>query len=137
MTTGCVKTTYKGVTSHPCHPPRRDEAPRFAVCSLPAVDLSPVSIRACTVSFTGPSGVRHTVEVTAESLYEAAALALQVLRRDAWVDQIAPGTEIEVQVRAPSAKHLVTLQQLRRWADGVAVNPDETLKKRRLKKLLA
>jgi hypothetical protein len=33
------------------------------------------------VSFTGPSGVRHSVDVTAESVYEAAALGLARLRR--------------------------------------------------------
>jgi hypothetical protein len=31
-----------------------------------------VAVRACTVSFVGPSGVRHSVGVTAESVYEAA-----------------------------------------------------------------
>src|SRR2546429_9602426 len=51
-----------------------------------------VGLRACTVSFTGPSGIRHSVEVTAESLYEAAALGLSRLKQDGWVEQIAPGT---------------------------------------------
>jgi hypothetical protein len=38
-----------------------------------------------------------------------------------------------------SACHLswLTVQQIRRWCDGVAVSTDETLKKRRLKQLLA
>jgi hypothetical protein len=31
---------------------------------------------------------------------------------------------------------VVTVAQLRLWVDGVAVSPDETLKKRRLKELL-
>jgi len=31
-----------------------------------------VALRTCTVSFTGASDVRHSVEVTAESIYEAA-----------------------------------------------------------------
>jgi hypothetical protein len=42
-----------------------------------------------------------------------------------------------VQVREPTTSHRLTVQQIRRWCDGVAVNPDETLKKRRLKQLLA
>jgi hypothetical protein len=41
----------------------------------PGVDWPPVPIRACTVSFVGASGVRHVVEVMAESLYETAARA--------------------------------------------------------------
>jgi hypothetical protein len=72
----------------------------------------------------------------AESLHEAAALGLSLLRSQDWVDAIAPGTAIEVAVRAPATTHIVTLAQLLRWVDGVAVSPEETLKKRRLKELL-
>jgi hypothetical protein len=96
-----------------------------------------VALRTCTVSFTGPSGVRHSVEVTAESIYEAAALGVSALKNSGWADAIAPGTELEVQVREPAICHRLTVQQIGRWCDGVAVSPDETLKKRRLKQLLA
>jgi hypothetical protein len=51
-----------------------------------------VALRACSVSFVGPTGVRHSVDVTAESLYEAAAMGLSRFRQDGWVDKIAPGT---------------------------------------------
>jgi hypothetical protein len=33
--------------------------------------------------------------------------------------------------------HRLTVQQIRRWCEGVAASPDETLRKRRLKQLLA
>jgi hypothetical protein len=52
-------------------------------------------------------------------------------------DAIAPGTELDVQVREPASSHRLTVQQIRRWCDGGAVSPDETLKKRRLKQLIA
>jgi hypothetical protein len=93
-----------------------------------------VALRACTVSLAGPSGVGHSVQVTAESIYEAAALGVSALN---WADAIAPGNELEIQVREPATCHRLTVQQIRRWCDGVAVSPDETLKKRRLKELLA
>jgi hypothetical protein len=48
-----------------------------------------VAVRAYTVSFVGPAGVRHSVDMTAESVYEAAALGLSRLQRDEWADQIA------------------------------------------------
>ena len=92
-----------------------------------------MALRTCTVSFTGPSGLRHSVEVTAESIYEAAALGVSALKNSGWADAIALGTELEVQVREPATTHRLTVQQIRRWCDGVAVRPDETLKKRRLK----
>ena len=94
-----------------------------------------VALRTCTVSFMGPSGIRHAVEVTAESVYEAAALGVSALRNSGWADAIAPGTELEIQVREPATSHRLTVRQIQRWCDG-AVSPDETLKKRRLKQLL-
>jgi hypothetical protein len=81
------------------------------VCRLP--EDGQRRCRACTPSFTGPSGVRHGVEVTAETLYERAALGLALLRKDGWTEAIAPGTELEVQVRQPAARHTVTLAHLR------------------------
>ena len=75
--------------------------------------------------------------MTAESIYQAAALGVSALKNSGWADAIAPGTELEVQVREPATSHRLTVQQIRRWCDGVAVSPDETLKKRRLKELLA
>jgi hypothetical protein len=95
-----------------------------------------VAVRACTVSFTGPSGVRHSVDVSAESVYEAAALGLSRLRRDEWADQIAPGTPIKITVREPATSHTVSLAQIRRWCDGVAVSPDELQKRKRVRELI-
>jgi hypothetical protein len=91
----------------------------------------------CTVSFVGPTGVRHAVEVTAESLYEAAILGVSLLRNEGWADQIAPGTQLEIQVRQPATTHCVSVAQLRRWCERIAVSPDEALRKRRLREMLA
>jgi hypothetical protein len=62
---------------------------------------------------------------------------VSALKNSGWVDAIAPGTELEIEVREPATCHRLTVQQIRRWCDGVAVSPDDTLKKRRLKQLLA
>ena len=96
-----------------------------------------VATMTCTVSFTGPSGMRHSVQVSADSLYEAGIVGFSLLKTDGWVDPIAPGTRLDIQVRHPATSHSVSLSQLRRWVDGIAVSPDETLRKRRLKALLA
>ena len=85
-----------------------------------------MALRTCTVSFAGPSGLRHSVEVTAESIYEAAPLDVSALKNSGCADAIALGTELEVQVRKPDTSHRLTVQQVRRWRDGVAVSPDET-----------
>jgi hypothetical protein len=96
-----------------------------------------MATKTCTVSFTGPSGVCHSVDVSADSLYEAAIVGFSLLKQDGWVDPIAPGTRLEIRVRQPATTHSVSLAQLRRWVEGIAVSPDETLRKRRLKGLLA
>ena len=94
---------------------------------------SAVGVRACIVTFSGERGVRHSVEVTAESLYEAAALALSIFRASEWANEVGPGTELTVAVKNPETKHTVTAIQIRRWCDGVAVSPDEVLKRNRVK----
>jgi hypothetical protein len=93
--------------------------------------------KACTVSFAGPTGIRHAVEVTAESLYEAAVLGVSLMKKHGWVDQIGPGTQLQVQVKEPPVTHSVSVSQLTRWIDGIAASPDELLRKNRLKALLA
>jgi hypothetical protein len=38
------------------------------------------NLRACVVSFAGVVGVKHTVEVTAETLFEAVVLGVKAIR---------------------------------------------------------
>ena len=91
----------------------------------------------CRVSFKDLDGIHHTVEVTAESLYEAAVLGLRALKKSAWVDAVGPGTRLEIQVMEPAAVHLLLVAHLQRWLEGGATNPAELVKKKRLKALLA
>lgn len=42
-------------------------------------------LRTCAVTFTDSRGVRHTADVAAESLFAAAVLAIQILKRDGWI----------------------------------------------------
>ena len=77
------------------------------------------------------------MELDAESVYDAAIRGLALLRRDGWVDNVGSGTELEVEVREPATRHTVSIQQLRRWCDSIAVSPAETIRKAKLKQLLA
>lgn len=47
--------------------------------------------KSCRVSLTDLDGVKHQVEVEAESLYEAAALGLKALKNGSWVADIGAG----------------------------------------------
>ena len=73
-------------------------------------------------------GIWHSVEVTAESVFEAGVMAVNVLRKAGWVEE-APGlaSGLEVEVRQPVVKHTVTLAQLQRWAKGATRSPAERI----------
>ena len=64
-----------------------------------------MGVKACSVSFTDIRGIRHTAEVEAESLYEAAVQGIRRLNQDPWLERIGPGTKLEIEIREPSAKH--------------------------------
>jgi hypothetical protein len=63
-------------------------------------------------------GIRHTAEVTADSLFEAAVLAPQAFRASGWVEGVGVATRLEVEVRAATTRHVVTVGQLQRWTEG-------------------
>jgi hypothetical protein len=90
--------------------------------------------KTCTVSFQDSDGVRHAVEVGAETLYEAAVLALKSFREH----DCAPGpaAHLSVEVKSPSVTHTVVARAVRDWLDGGAKSPKEAMEKRRLKELL-
>jgi hypothetical protein len=96
-----------------------------------------VAERACTVSFTDARGIRHSVELTAESLFEAAVLGVKILRAGEWNDAPGYAATLEIEVRNPTVKHAVNLQQVSRWLNGASSSPAESMKKVRLRKLLA
>jgi hypothetical protein len=101
------------------------------------VDFSPVAAQVCSVSFTDTRGIRHAVEVQAESLFEAAILAVRVFRKSEWVDHVGAAMRLDVEVRPPATKHTITLMQVQRWLEGAVTSPNELVKKTKLKELLA
>jgi hypothetical protein len=93
-------------------------------------------VRACTVGFQDARGIRHCVDVEAESLYEAVVLAVRRFREDPWMSQVTAGTTLDVDVRAPATKHAVTLQQVEQWLATISSSPLEMSKKAKLKLIL-
>ena len=45
-------------------------------------------------------------------------------------------TRLQLQVRAPTVMHEVTIQQLQRWLDGAPISPHEAVRKAKLKSML-
>ena len=95
-----------------------------------------MNVRTCTVSFADRRGVRHSVEVEAESLYEAAVLGVRRLNQDPWLERIDHATVLTVDVHGPTVSHAISLERLERWLGGAAISPSESMKKAKLKMLL-
>jgi hypothetical protein len=94
-----------------------------------------VAARLCIVSFLDPDGIRHSVEIEAKSLYEAAVLAMSTFRHHDC--QPGPASQLEIRVTSPSVTHTVTVKKVREWLEGGAKSPNEKVTKERLKGLLA
>ena len=82
-----------------------------------------MALRSCLVSCRDLAGTEHAVEVTAESLYEAVAQALAIMRGDTWVEEIARASELKVRVRHPAVEHRVRMKDFRRWLDSSGKSP--------------
>ena len=95
-----------------------------------------MAVRLCTVTFRSPTGVAHSVDVEAETLYEAAAIGLSRMKADGWVEGLGPATRLEIHVRQPATMHVLSVQQLQRWVHGTTKSPADTLRKARLQQLL-
>jgi hypothetical protein len=89
---------------------------------------------ACIVSFVDLDGIRHSVEVEADGLYEASVLGLCAFRKH----ELEPGglTQLEVEVRS-SVKHTLTVTKVREWLQRGVRTPKEAVLKERLRTLLS
>jgi hypothetical protein len=98
------------------------------------VILSTVPARFCIVSFIDLDGLQHSTKVRAESLFEAAILAIQAFKEQ----DCAPGSAstLEVEIPRPSVKHTVPVRKVHEWLDSNCKSPSEKLTKERLKKLM-
>ena len=93
-----------------------------------------MAVRACVVSFLDSDGLRHSVEVQAGSLYEAAVLAIGAFRKHNC--QPGPASQLQIEVTGPSVTHTVTVRKVREWLEGGAKSPNEKVMKERLKAAL-
>jgi hypothetical protein len=93
----------------------------------------------CRVSFTDSSGIECSIEVGAESLYEAAALAVAEFRKRGLVDSaIGPGTLLTVLSYPAAAKrYSLTLGKLESWAKhGTCNGPNQMVQRDRIAAIL-
>ena len=81
--------------------------------------------------------IRHSVDVMAESLYEAAALAVKAFRTAKLLDsQPVLVTELEIKVSTPAVTHTVSIRRLQEWLECSGKTPREQALKHRLRGML-
>jgi hypothetical protein len=96
-----------------------------------------VAPKACTVVVHDLNETAHSLDVTAETLYEAVAQALATVRGHDWVGDIGRGlTTVTVKVRNPEITHIVKIQDFENWLNRGCKSPQETVLKARLRQML-
>ncbi|HEY6247074.1 MAG TPA: hypothetical protein VIX17_24205 [Pyrinomonadaceae bacterium] len=87
----------------------------------------------CVVSYVDTSGIRHSVEVEADSMYEAAVLGIKVFRQHDCEPR--EGNRLEIEVRS-SVVHTLTMRKIHDWLNGGAKTPKEAVTKEKLREML-
>jgi hypothetical protein len=95
-----------------------------------------VALKTCKVSCPDSNGAEHAVEVTARSLFEAAARGLLVLRQNDWVDGIQQNSTITIAVKEPEVEHKVRIRDFETWLGSNGKSPAEQALKSDLRALL-
>ena len=94
-----------------------------------------MAARSCRVTVQDLEGITHTVEVTAESLYEAVAQGLAALRRSDWVAGFQQGV-VKVSVADVRVEHQIKLSDFTQWLNRHSPSPRETVHRQRLRTIL-
>jgi hypothetical protein len=92
-------------------------------------------VRSCRVTIKDTQDITHSVEVTAETLYEAVALGLKALRGRDWVEPIREGT-VHVAVAEVPVKHTVQLRDFNAWIESQGRSPSEFIQRTKIRKIL-
>jgi hypothetical protein len=90
--------------------------------------------KSCRVSFEDSEGIKHSVMVQADSLFEAAGIALARFRGAELV--VGAAVTFEVAVSEPIITHAIRLARLRDWLGSSGRTPKEQATKTRLREML-
>jgi hypothetical protein len=96
-----------------------------------------MAVRTCRVTCRDALGVEHTVQVTAQSLFEAVAQALHIFREHDWSDDPSSGsTSVVVTIKAAEVEHRVRIRDFHTWLESAPRGPAEMALNRRLREIL-
>jgi hypothetical protein len=93
-------------------------------------------VRSCRVTIKDMQDVSHTVEVTAESLYEAVALGLKAIRGRDWVEVLRDQFKVDVSVSEIPVRHSVDVREFNAWIEREGGPPKDLVQRKRARKIL-
>ena len=93
-------------------------------------------VKSCRVTIRDLEGVSHTVEVTAETLFEAVAHGLAAIRQNDWVAGIADGPKIKISVADIPVEHEVKIQEFTGWLERSSRSPRELMERKKIRAIL-
>jgi hypothetical protein len=94
-------------------------------------------VRTCRVTCRDAQGVERTVEVSAQSLYEAVAQAVRVFREDDWSqDANRVPASVVVTINQPQVEHRVRIEDFENWLESAGKSPAEVALKSRLRDII-
>lgn len=103
------------------------------ICYPPLVPYRP---KKCIVTFRDTSGVDHAVSLTAESLYEAAVVALRQFRRADWSRESSLDLgSLRIEVWEQPTLYRVEVSKLEAWLKREGGSPREVVLRDKLKQL--
>jgi hypothetical protein len=96
-----------------------------------------MSLRQCRVTVSDLEGVKHSVEVTASTLYQAVALGLVAIREQEWTADIAEGLNaVDVSVNTVAVMHSVRMQDFKKWLERDGGTPREITQRNYIRTIL-
>ena len=97
-----------------------------------------MAVRTCRVTCTDPRGGEHTIQVSAQTLYEAVAKALRIFREDAWCEDLwQSAASLVVKISQPAVEHRVPIKDFTNWLDSAGKSPAEMALKSRLRDIVS
>jgi hypothetical protein len=95
-----------------------------------------MAVRTCRVTCRDAQCVEHTVQVIAQSLFEAVAQALRVFREHDWSDEPNSGSAVVVTIKPAEVEHRVRIKDFQSWLESAPKSPAEMALKRRARDIL-
>ncbi len=96
-----------------------------------------MAVRTCRVTCRDAQGVEHTIQVTAQSLFEAVAQALRVFREHEWSGDPSGSASVAVTIKPVEVEHRVRIRDFESWLVSAPKSPAEMALKSRLRNILS